>query len=193
MTSYYDLLKVPRDASTETIKAAFRKLSLETHPDVARNADPEHFKLISHAASVLTNPSKRRMYDMQLQHGSSALYGIYRNQYTQHQQSPSHRYERGSAPSQTVPSFRSIPFRYIFMGSVAAYATISCLHWMYGKRQQDNRLTEAMSRDSQALIPAWKNPRTGYYEQPAPWDPVYRQLNPTIEMIPRDKVRMRKF
>ena len=66
MKCHYQTLGVPRDASTEAIKAAFRKLSLETHPDVAVGAgDAERFKQISHAASILTSPEKRRMYDLQ--------------------------------------------------------------------------------------------------------------------------------
>eukprot|EP00388_Colpodella_angusta_P016011 GDKJ01039690.1.p1 GENE.GDKJ01039690.1~~GDKJ01039690.1.p1 ORF type:complete len:438 (-),score=122.02 GDKJ01039690.1:742-2055(-) len=58
---YYDLLGVPKDADTATIKKAFRKQALEHHPD--RGGDGEKFKEISKAHEVLTDAEKRRIYD----------------------------------------------------------------------------------------------------------------------------------
>ncbi|AEI11752.1 MULTISPECIES: molecular chaperone DnaJ [Cellulomonas] len=66
MTDYYEVLGVPRDATTEQIKKAYRKLAREHHPDVA-GADPkaeERFKDVSRAYEVLGNPDKRRQYDL---------------------------------------------------------------------------------------------------------------------------------
>jgi hypothetical protein len=44
---------------------------------------------------------------------------------------------------------------------------------------------------AEPMVEAWRNPSTGRYEQPAPWDPIYRQLRPKLEMIPREKVQKR--
>ncbi len=62
---YYEVLGVPRTASQEDIKSAFRKLARQFHPDVNPN-DPsatERFKEINEAHEVLGDPDKRRVYD----------------------------------------------------------------------------------------------------------------------------------
>jgi curved DNA-binding protein len=61
---YYEVLGVPRDAPTEDVRRAYRKLAREYHPDV--NKDPEaeeRFKEISEAYEVLRDPEKRAQYD----------------------------------------------------------------------------------------------------------------------------------
>src|ERR1700691_6149870 len=64
-TDYYAALGVSRDASADEIKKAYRRLARELHPDV--NPDPvtqERFKEITQAYEVLSDPSKRQMYDL---------------------------------------------------------------------------------------------------------------------------------
>jgi curved DNA-binding protein len=62
---YYATLGVPRDASAEDIKKAFRKLARKHHPDVAKDkkAAEEKFKEINEANEVLGDPEKRGKYD----------------------------------------------------------------------------------------------------------------------------------
>lgn len=62
---YYQLLGVPRDASQDDIRKAFRKLAMQYHPD--RNPTPEgeaKFKELNEAYAVLSDPEKRKQYDM---------------------------------------------------------------------------------------------------------------------------------
>lgn len=62
---HYSALGLSREASTDDIKRAYRKLARELHPDV--NPDPksqERFKEITHAYEILSDSDKRRSYDM---------------------------------------------------------------------------------------------------------------------------------
>ncbi len=72
---YYAILGVPRNATQEEIKKAYRKLALKYHPD--RNpGNPEaeeKFKEISEAYEVLSDPEKRAIYD------SQGLSGLHRS------------------------------------------------------------------------------------------------------------------
>ena len=62
---YYELLGVPRSADLHTIKAAYRNLAKEHHPDRKNGCkDSEaHFKAINEAYDVLKDPQKRAAYD----------------------------------------------------------------------------------------------------------------------------------
>ncbi|MDR2351805.1 MAG: molecular chaperone DnaJ [Deltaproteobacteria bacterium] len=71
---YYTILGVSRGADSETIKKAYRALALKYHPD--RNPDnpeaEERFKQASEAYGILSDPDKRRLYDL---HGHDGLKG----------------------------------------------------------------------------------------------------------------------
>jgi molecular chaperone DnaJ len=70
---YYEVLGVPRDADTKTIKNAFRQLARRYHPDTSTEPDAEQrFKEIAEAYGVLSDPARRVSYDGQ---GSAGLAG----------------------------------------------------------------------------------------------------------------------
>jgi curved DNA-binding protein len=61
---YYETLGVPRGATQDDIKKAYRKLARKYHPDVSKLADAEaRFKDINEANEVLKDPEKRTAYD----------------------------------------------------------------------------------------------------------------------------------
>ncbi|MGH7721043.1 MAG: molecular chaperone DnaJ [Gemmatimonadaceae bacterium] len=74
MADFYSLLGVPRDASHEDVKKAYRKLAMKYHPDRnngAKDAE-ERFKEITEAYDVLRDPQKRALYD---RYGEAGLRG----------------------------------------------------------------------------------------------------------------------
>ena len=68
---YYEVLGVPKTASQDEIKSAFRKLAKKYHPDVSKEENAaEKFKEAQEAYAVLSDENKRRQYD---QFGHSAF------------------------------------------------------------------------------------------------------------------------
>ena len=61
---YYKILEVPRDASQDDIRKAYRKLARKYHPDVSKEADAEaRMRDINEANDVLREAEKRAAYD----------------------------------------------------------------------------------------------------------------------------------
>lgn len=59
----YAILGVPRNASDDDIRRAFRKLAKELHPDLNRSGTDERFKKVSSAYEIVGDPDKRRAFD----------------------------------------------------------------------------------------------------------------------------------
>lgn len=78
MTDYYELLEVPRGASADEIKKAYRKQALKYHPD-KNPEDPnaeKRFKEIAEAYEVLSDENKKAAYDRYGKEGVSGFAGM---------------------------------------------------------------------------------------------------------------------
>jgi len=74
LSDHYDVLGVSKNASSEEIKKAYRKLARELHPDVNPSEQAqERFKSVTHAYEVLGDDQSRRNYDLG---GSEASFGF---------------------------------------------------------------------------------------------------------------------
>ena len=60
---FYQILGVPRDASSAVIKRAFRRLAKKYHPDVSSDPCVEDFHELQVAYETLTDAERRRRYD----------------------------------------------------------------------------------------------------------------------------------
>ena len=71
---YYEILGVAKDASVSDIKKKYRSFALKFHPDRVpqeqKKEAEEKFKELSEAYGVLSDPSKRKLYD---QYGHSGI------------------------------------------------------------------------------------------------------------------------
>src|SRR5208282_1948737 len=63
---YYEVLGIPKTASADEVKSAYRRLARQHHPDVSKESKKiaeEKFKEISEAYEVLADAEKRRRFD----------------------------------------------------------------------------------------------------------------------------------
>lgn len=76
MNDYYSILGLTRQASDLDIKKAYRRLAIKWHPDKnPSNKEAEtKFKLVSEAYQHLSDPSKRRIYDMYGNRGTEVYF-----------------------------------------------------------------------------------------------------------------------
>ena len=77
---YYEILGLQKDANHKQVRDAYRKLALLHHPDRNKNnpAAAERMKEINEAYAVLSDPGKRKEYDVLKEAYGSSAYGQYR-------------------------------------------------------------------------------------------------------------------
>jgi hypothetical protein len=81
--NYYEILELPRTASQDEVKAAYKKMASVVHPDKGGSA--MLFRLVKEAYEVLSDPIKRKQHDSDLA-GSSGGNRQATSQNNQHQQ-----------------------------------------------------------------------------------------------------------
>ncbi len=62
----YRVLGVSAGAAPAEIKRAYRRIAFTVHPDVGERPDPERFREIHEAYEILSNPDRRRSYDVEI-------------------------------------------------------------------------------------------------------------------------------
>jgi len=94
----YEIIGVPRTASTEEIKKAYRRLAKQYHPDVnpGNKAAEEKFKEVTAASEVLTDEKRRKLYD---EFGADAL----RTGFDEKKAEAYRRWKRQGVPSGGMP------------------------------------------------------------------------------------------
>ncbi len=81
--NYYEELSVQRDASDQEIKAAYRKLAFEFHPDRNKSETAaERMKAVNEAYAVLSDPAKRQQYDLLYQQYGDGARTQFRQSYS---------------------------------------------------------------------------------------------------------------
>lgn len=179
--THYETLGVSKDASQDEVKRNFRELSLKFHPDLNKeHSCAEKFKAIANAHSVLSSPKERQKYDRLLAEDL-----VWKRGTDYHRRGNNFSGARRWPPKpagHVVIETLTNP-RYFLLG-VAGFGAVALLGSLLGgvssKRPEYH--------NQETLVEAWKNPATGRYEQPAPWDREYQRLKPKLEMVPRGKV-----
>ncbi|KAL7581290.1 hypothetical protein ACA910_006057 [Epithemia clementina (nom. ined.)] len=192
--THYETLGVARDATTDEIKAAFRKLSKTTHPDIAGASNTQRFQEISNAAGVLSDKATREAYDLELRGGKSSPIYSPANAY-KNRPRPGGGYYRNSNVSGFEQTLQDIlrP-RHLVLGVIGIFVLANVAKQFETDKDGDSQMSQPSApyrRLSNPMVQAWMNPLTKQWEQPAPWDPTYRRLRPKLELVSRELVKSR--
>ena len=170
--SHYQTLSLPPTANSDEIKRAYRKLSLETHPDL-HNACPvkaERFKQISEAYAVLGSESERRRYDLELKEGSFRFRG-------------SNAARHAKNANAGGASFGIMLPRNVLIGSLLGLGVATLYNTLQSKQK-----TPMEEVGKSKLVEAYWNNRTKRYEKPRPWEEEFRREKPEIVLVERERV-----
>lgn len=86
---YYKILGVSSNSTDKEIKAAYHKLARKYHPDLNQGKTTDAFKEASNAYDILSNPDKRKKYDMYIKANSFHPFSqSNETQYRSHQKDP---------------------------------------------------------------------------------------------------------
>mmetsp|Transcript_16423 Transcript_16423/g.24217 ORF Transcript_16423/g.24217 Transcript_16423/m.24217 type:complete len:186 (-) Transcript_16423:1641-2198(-) len=182
--SHYDTLGISKEADLEEVKKAFRVLSMQTHPDVASDKSQEgRFKQISEAYRVLSNKRERKLYDYEVE--QATLFGGLRRAPKDAGFGPD---GRPWAKPPATQGFWDIFFRPRNLLIGATFGVFG--GFLFRSFFRDER--RHINLQGASKVEAWKNPKSGQWELPAPWDAEYKRLKPTLHFVPREKVQQRR-
>ena len=145
--------------------------------------------------SVLTNPRKKAAYDQELADSSPFGRGLHRgNGGSQHHPAwdasgGGRRRHHQRTNSQVFVANLMRPRTFV-IGFASVFGLAFATNALVGGPKEDV-LAYGSGKGGRKMVRAWKNPSTGQWEQPAPWDPTYQRLRPTLELVPRDQVARR--
>lgn len=191
MKSHYETLGVSPGASKDEIKRTYRRLVLQYHPDTSKTkskADENKFKQISAAYAVLSDDKARKRFDLELE--EFKRYGKIRR-------------GGGSAGAGPFGQRQSAGMAYRFhvldgiykpknmlIGLTLGFATVATIKSLLGIEEEKTVMQRNLKEDGKAkLVEAWYNKHKKQWEQPAPWSKHFREQNPEIHLVPREKVR----
>ncbi|WP_341834122.1 J domain-containing protein [Chitinophaga pollutisoli] len=152
MPTLYQILGVPENATPAFMKTAFRKLSMQYHPD--RNpgnpAAEARFREVLEAYRILSDPDDRMRYDRQLAWSRMPPQQA-SNQQTQSQQRHHHTQQRQSAanpPPPAAPPPRPLPWKFMaasLAGLILFLLVYTCL--------APNRICRCRTTSGRRLLP----------------------------------------
>ena len=118
---YYVTLGVPKTASQDDIRKAFRKLARKYHPDVnpGDKSAEEKFKSLSEANEVLSDPKKRKIYDQ------VGFYSDNIDAATAYRRKPDHKLNSLIAKVAVTPRLRFNGARIVDLDSTLPYQELS--------------------------------------------------------------------
>ena len=156
---------------------------LQTHPDVAgtqsSNNAADKFKRISEAYSILSNHKERIRYDFEM-----SDVGIMELR----KKAAEAARARANAGGGGAGTFGAALPRNLLIGGMIGFTGVTLLRMMWPTKDEDDDHGIRTNIGHKKLVEAWKNPDTGRWEKPRPWDPMYQRLQPTLQFIPRDEV-----
>ena len=158
---------------------------MQTHPDVAGPGsaqNEEKFKRISEAYSILGSSKERRRYDFEISET-----GVLHLRKKAAERAAAKRAGSGGMGG----SFGATLPRNIMVGSILGLTVVTLGRMMIPARDEDEGGSHSRKSGQKKLVEAWKNPSTGRFETPQPWNPLY-QKDPTLSLVPRDQVHSTK-
>lgn len=126
MKDYYDVLGVHSLASHDEIKSAYRRLVVIYHPD--RNTDPgadQRIREINEAYDVLSDPDKRRKYDLRTSPGWQTFV---EQEHSPAHRDPAYRRRRHAPPPQDKPGIPELMLRFLpYAKRISKLALFFCM------------------------------------------------------------------